>query len=303
MDKKKQNNIMNMFQDLDNQTSDTKGRDTKILRAPFGYPGGKKKSVPYILPRLPYYKVYVEPFGGSAVILLNRQPSQLEVYNDRFGGVVSFYRCIRDQEKIRKLIERLDLTIHAREEFVWCKDSWENVNDDVERAARWYYASMYSFGSIGRHFGRSLPGSKGMAGKIRNVIKHFPEIHERFRNVQVENQDWYECINDYDSYETVFYLDPPYIDAYKSTYKHEMNNDEYHKMLDTIFNCKGFVALSGYSNPIYEKRPWDARYEWKTFVSIRSASFDPATNHDYFKVVDEGRDKATEVLWIKEAKS
>lgn len=295
------NDLFNIFQDLERQTS-KKGRDSKIIRAPFGYPGGKKQSVKYILPHLPYYNTYVEPFGGSGVVLINREKSPLEIFNDRYAGVVAFYRCIRNKEKMRKLIERLDLTVHSREEFVWCKQTWKDVNSDVERAARWYYMSMYSFASKGKHFGRTLKGKSNMSGKIRNTIKRFPEIHERFTKVQIENQDWYDCIIDYDSPDTVFYLDPPYIDAYKSTYIHELSIDEYHKLLDIIFECKGFVALSGYSNPIYENRDWDARYEWESFVSMRGASYDALTGHQDMENIDPGRDKATEVLWIKEAK-
>ena len=112
-------NLFDMFESLE------KGeiRETYI-RAPFGYPGGKSRSVKKILPLLPYRKAYIEAFGGAASILLARDKSKLEVYNDRFGGVVAFYRCIRDKEKMNKLIERLKIVPgHSREEFIWCKET------------------------------------------------------------------------------------------------------------------------------------------------------------------------------------
>lgn len=90
-------------------------RDQEILRPPFSYPGSKSRSIDKILPHLPYTGVYIEPFGGSAAVLLARRPSKLEVFNDRYAGVVAFYRCIRDNNLMCQLCERLDLTIHARE--------------------------------------------------------------------------------------------------------------------------------------------------------------------------------------------
>ena len=127
--------LMSMFQELDDSTIEKKSREI-VLRAPFSYPGGKSKSVIHILPHLPYRNSYIEPFGGSATILLARQSSQLEVFNDRFAGVVALYRCIRDDVKCQKVVERLSTIVSSREEFVWCKQNWETAEDDVERAAR-----------------------------------------------------------------------------------------------------------------------------------------------------------------------
>ena len=62
-----------------------------------------------------------------------------------------------------------------------------------------------------------------MAGKIRNKLELFPDIHARFKRVQVENQDWEDCIKDYDSTDAVIYCDPPYCDVYRGTYKNEMS--------------------------------------------------------------------------------
>ena len=286
---------MGLFDGLDSVSG---SKDTKILRAPFGYPGGKSRSVKEILPHLPYRAKYIEPFGGSAAILLARQPSKLEVYNDRYGGVVAFYQCIRDPVMFASLVEWLDLTIHAKEEFIECKAKWENANDPVERAARWYYMVQSSFGSLGRNWGRQTSRTS-MAGKIRNKLELFPDIHARFRKVQVENQDWEDCIRDYDSSDAVIYCDPPYCDVYRGTYKNEMSVERHKEFLTRVFRAKGFVAVSGYSNDLYEDQPWDHRYEWEAFVSIQSVGKMEGNSKEH---LEETRGHATEVLWIKEAK-
>lgn len=290
--------LMDLFDDLDRQTI-PESKDT-ILRAPFGYPGGKSKSLSKILPHLPYRNTYVEPFGGTGAILLGRHPSNLEVLNDRYMGIVAFYRVLRNPKLIQAFVERLDLTLHSREEFVYCRDTWKFVDSDLERAARWYYMMLASFGSMGRNWGRSIKGKGSMAGKIFNHIKHFPELHDRLRKVQIENQDWYDCIIDYDTPETVYYIDPPYIDAHQGSYKHILSHDEHRKLVETIFSIKGFVALSGYSNPLYENQPWDDRHSWEQFVSLQSTVYTEGNAKAHLEGLDKTHN-AQEILWIKEA--
>ena len=291
--------LLKLFDDLDrvNPTSRS-SKDGVIIRAPFPWPGGKSRSVANILKYLPYRKVYVEPFGGSGVVLLARTACELDVFNDRFAGVVAFYRCLRNPEKYRRLVDWLDLTIHSREDFVDAKNTWVTETDDVSRAAKWYYLVNYSFGSLGRNFGRSTSGRGLIAGKIRNKLKMFPFLHARLKRVQIENQDWYDCMRDYDHKDTIFYLDPPYVDAYDGTFVHGMPRNEHDKLLETIFNCKGFVAVSGYSNPLYENQDWDHRFAWESFVTIESC-----VTKGNNKECLEGKTKrvyAEEVLWIKE---
>lgn len=288
---------MNLFDELE-RNSTPKTRDT-IVRCPLNYPGGKSRSVKYIVEHLPYRQKYVEPFGGSAAILLARHESPLEVYNDRYGGVVSFYRCMRSKEKMEALCDRLKFTIHSREEWVWCAETNQDVSDDIERAARWYYLLQYSFGGLCRNFGRSTNIPSAIAGKIRNNIELFSDLHNRFKKVQVENQDWSDCMHDYDDHETVFYIDPPYIDADAGIYEHKLSHGDHRRLLVTIFELKGFVAVSGYTNPLYESCPWTARYEWDSYISLQSHAYTDSNFKKNLKGLEERKD-AKEVLWIKE---
>lgn len=294
-----QNDIFNMLMQLENNSSET--TKDKILRAPFVYPGGKSRSILQILPHLPYTRCYVEPFGGSAAVMLARSSSPIEVFNDRYAGVTSFYRCIRDYNKMNQMCEWLENTVHSREEFVWCRDTWANVEDDVERACRWYYMIQTSFGGLGRNFGRATKAKTCTSNKRYKNLKHFSEIQNRFRDVQVENQNWVDCVHDYDALDTVFYMDPPYLSAYTGTYQHEMSYDEHKLLLDTVFSLDGFIAISGYSNELYERYKWDARYEWEVFISAKSLAYSGNNGKTHLEGV-ETRGKQTEVLWIKNFK-
>jgi len=82
-------------------------RPTKKVIA-FGWYGGKFSCLDWLLPRLPKCHHYCEPFAGSAAVLLNRDPSPVETYNDVDGEVVNFFRVLRD--KPEELVRAIGLT-------------------------------------------------------------------------------------------------------------------------------------------------------------------------------------------------
>ena len=81
----------------------------------FGWYGGKFSHLDWLLPLLPYTDQYCEPFAGSAAVLLNRNPSNVETYNDIDGEVVNFFRILRDRSE--ELTRAIALTPFSREEF------------------------------------------------------------------------------------------------------------------------------------------------------------------------------------------
>ena len=259
----------------------------EILKPPFGYPGGKSKSVGRIIPHLPDSKVYVEVFGGSAAVLLAKKPTKLDVYNDRHAGVTAFYQCLRDPKKTERLHDWLELTVHSREDWLICRDTWQDCEDPVERAARWYYMTAYSFASLGRSFGCDIKPPNSVSGKIRNNIKRFGAIHQRFKRVVVENKSWEYLLDKYDSTDTVFYLDPPYVDSQHGSYKYTMSHDDHRRLIRAALACKGYVAISGYTNPVYENQDWDQRVEWES-VSL----LDGCVHDNKIPITKE-------VLWLK----
>lgn len=270
-------------------------RESEIIRGPFPYPGSKFRSIKEILPEIPDSKTWVEAFGGTGIITLNKRRSKLEVFNERHAGIVAFYRCLQNPTKQRQLIDRLELTVHSREDYIWSQETWEHdVMDDVERAARWYYTLVYSFAGVGRNFGRAIRAETRFAGKLRDYLPLFQPIHDRFQFVQIENLDWRLMLKDYDSDDTVFYLDPPYLG--KNIYRHNMSRADHIELCQRIFQCRGYVILSGYDNEIYNNFPWDRTKQWSVHVSVTTKALETDTSN----VVDAGSDNNIERLWIKD---
>lgn len=126
-------------------------------------------------------------------------------------------------------------------------------------------------------------------------------IHDRFKYVQVENLDWEQCVWDYDSTDTVFYMDPPFIDTDPGVYPEKMTQDQHRHLVDVIFSLRGFVAVSGYTNPIYENQNWDHRFDWDVYMSVKALAY-TKENKKAGREDSHGRSKVNEVLWIKESK-
>lgn len=297
-----EDDLLNMLDDLENLEASEPEEKPRVIKAPFGYPGGKSRSIKYIIPHLPYRNLYCEPFGGSGAVLLARKPSKLEIFNDAYSGVVDFYRCMRDRALYERLTHWLENTVNSREEFVNCKATWKEPTDPVERAGRWFYMLTYSFGSLGRNWGRARGGAyHGINGRVRGSLEKFADVHERFHKVQVENKDGIACLRDYDDPEAVFYLDPPYVDTDPGIYEHKTDAEYHRRLIAQVFATKGFVAVSGYANPLWDAQPWDKVLHWSVFVSIQGVK---GTEENGLKEVEGQleRGQATEKLWIKEAK-
>lgn len=274
-------------------------RETYI-RAPFGWPGGKWQSLKYLIPQIPKTtKVFVDVCGGSGIVTINSPDwIKLKVFNDRHAGVTAFYRCLKDPIKQQRIVDWIAASCHSREEFVWCRDSWEDCTDDVERAARWYYMLRTSFSQLGRNWGRSTNSPNMLAKKLHSALADFGMFHQIWKDVQVENLDACQCIKDYESPDTTFYVDPDYIGTDPGIYKHGVNHP---LLLDTIANSRGYFMVSGYDNPLYNSKDfWTDRKEWEVSVSTTANAFNEE-NHLVGKENVMTRDrKAKEVLWIKE---
>ena len=265
-------------------------------KSPINWFGGKFYMANNIINLFPEHKMYVEVFGGAGHLLFKKQPSEIEVYNDIDSGLVSFFSILRNEDKFNKLKYKLDLTPYSREEFYICRDTWKNEQNEIEKVRKWYTCVMQSFSSNFSTWSHSKTKSRrGMSqavsqwlGKIENDL---PNAVDRLKTVQIENVDYKDLIKKYDSKDTLFYLDPPYIhETRKMTYEyaHELDNEQHKQLVDVLLHIKGKAILSGYDHEIYNKL---LENNWN---KVLLGEFDKRSE----KAVGESRSKGQEFVWL-----
>lgn len=221
----------------------------------FGWYGGKYSHLNWLLPLLPKTTHYCEPFGGSAAVLLNRDPSPVETYNDVDSEVVNFFRVLREQKDA--LIEAIGLTPFSHEEFEIAISQPKDISE-LERARQFFIRArqvrngLAQTASTGRWANCLLTSRAGMGGAVSRwlgSVEGLSEIVQRLLRVQIENAPAIEVIRRYDSPETLFYCDPPYPhDSRRDTqaYAYEMKDEAHRALAQILRNVQGKVALSGY---------------------------------------------------------
>lgn len=220
------------------------------------YLGSKFSVLPWLLPLLPRTKSFVEVFGGSGVVLINREPSQIETYNDVNGSLVNFFRVLRDNPD--ELISKLYLTPHSREEY---DNAWLDENDtDVEKARKYFVRMRQSILATGGQRMKKgwLTATRETRCKISEATNKYlrsvdglHQIVDRLKMIQIENREYEFIINSYDNANVLFYLDPPYDTEKRSNtqdYEHDFKKEDHYKLKEMLMKIEGKFALSGYDS-------------------------------------------------------
>ncbi len=229
----------------------------------FGWYGGKFSHLDFILPNLPDdAEHFCDVFGGSAAVLINRKPAPVETYNDIDSELVNFFETLRDRGA--ELIRAISLTPFSREELVKaCAAEWNPGK--LERARRFYIRArqtrtgLAQTSSEGRWAHCVLTSRAGMAGAVSRwlgAVEGLPEIVQRLQRVQIENAPALEVIERYDTRDTLFYLDPPYVHESRGdikAYEYEMTDFEHVELANMLRHIKGRAVVSGYRTSLYDE--------------------------------------------------
>ena len=174
----------------------TAREELKPARPVVRYHGGKWRLAPWIIAHLPAHRIYIEPFGGGASVLMRKPRSYAEVYNDRWGRITEVFRVLRDPVLSADLRRRIELTPYARRDFEAISDeALAQEPSVVERARLTLYRSFAGFGSasVNGNHATGFRASCTRRGTIpahdwAGYPDHIPTFVHRLRGVVVENR-------------------------------------------------------------------------------------------------------------------
>jgi DNA adenine methylase len=233
----------------------------EVKRSALRYFGGKWQLAPWIIEHMPAHRVYVEPFGGAASVLLRKPRSKIEVYNDLDDEIVGLFRVLQNAVHCRELVRRLKRTPYSRREF---ELAFKSTPDPVERARRAIIRAYMSFHhsalfnphkttfANARH--RKINGGSKMS-EWATYPRTLVAVCRRLSGVLIEHSDAIDVIRAQDTPDCLFFVDPPYVMSTRDksvTYRHEMTDARHAELLALLCGIKGRAMVAGYASELYD---------------------------------------------------
>ena len=255
------------------------------------------------------YNRFVDVFGGSATVTLNRPLKKgcLEVYNDFNSNLTNLFFCVK--ERTMALLKELGfLPLNSRDDFNvlykffngeeftddYLKEELELTQfyleplqaeaigrlmtersrlGDVRRAADYFKLIRYSFSGGGKAFG-------GRSCDIRQFFYLIWENSRRLARVVIENKDFEGVIGQYGRPDAVIYCDPPYYEA-EGCYPVVFTRADHIRLHDVVLKCPGFVMVS-YNDCAFIRELYKEFYIFRT---VRPNSMSQKAGAEYAELL------------------
>jgi DNA adenine methylase len=225
--------------------------------SPIKWIGGKTFLHKWINQHIPNHDNFVEVFGGGASILLSKNQSLCEIYNDIDSNLVNFFRQLRDRPK--DLFLKLYFTPYSRAEFDLMRKKFEKSElPDLEKAVIFFYIYI-NRACFGGRMKKATFGYGTYTMRERSIpsksyifeIEHLHFYWNRIKEIIIENLDFRELIKKYDRENTLFYCDPPYFNI--QFYEKNFSTEDHEDLAEILSQIKGKFILSYNSHPKLEE--------------------------------------------------
>lgn len=279
------------------------------MKPVISYYGGKQRLASKLVKLIPKHTVYVEPFAGGATLLfakpwpnVNNYHDYCEVINDIDERLVTFYRVLRDDELGPKLVAKLQLTLYSESEYALAAHILKHPEEHspLDRAWAYYVNIQQSFNNILLGGWRHGVWGGNHAATWANKVARLQEYLSRMASVYISCTDALDCIKQWDSPQTFFYCDPPYVGADKGHYD-SYTEEDFAQLCDLLDNIQGSFLLSCYDNEqtLKHVRPHWERFEFEAYCTASSKGKVGADRTRKVRPEELGDRKRIEVVYRK----
>ena len=222
------------------------------MKTPITYYGGKQRLCKQILNMMPTHKIYCEPYFGGGAVFFSKPTSKVEVINDHDKRLMTFYHQVVDNfEELQHLIQKTLCSesewLRARRIFYGKGEHAPSDVSDLEIAwAVWVMCNMsYSASpNCGWKWDNAASTPKMLEAKRASFTK---ALQRRLSTVQISCRDAITVIEQRDTDDTFFYIDPPYVGCVQQHYK-GFTSEDFDILLTTLSMTKGKFILSHFWN-------------------------------------------------------
>jgi DNA adenine methylase len=259
------------------------------------YIGGKSRIGKWIVPFYPNdIETYVEPFSGMFWCFFNMNLNQFPnlkrvVYNDFNPLNYNLFQCLQNPTLLLDAVNSIpcqqvgeEVTPEIyKEQFINFQAEIFDENFNVQ-AYDYTIAAKYAY-VLSQVFSGSKPETSSfidLKGKYKSKYLTFRDklskldwVEHFLRINHIENLDFQEVIEKYDSPSTYIYLDPPYWKTENYYNNHDFDREDHERLANVLNSVKGKFSLSYYNfELLHEWYPEDKfRWEKKEFAKAAAA--------------------------------
>ena len=266
------------------------------------YIGGKSKIGKWIVPFYPTdMETYVEPFSGMFWCFFNmdleKYPNLKKVvYNDFNPLNYNLFQCVQNPSELQRVMDEIevqqvgviDTSIELKEKFNMFQseifgEGFKVGNCDYIVAAKYVYV-------LSQVFSGSKPETSSfidLKGKYRSKYLAFrdklskPNWVDHFLKItDVENLDFQDVIEKYDSPSTYFYVDPPYWKTENYYSNHDFDRDDHERLAIALNKIQGKFSLSYYDFELLHDWFPETKNRWEKKEFAKAAAAKKGTKQN-----------------------
>lgn len=210
--------------------------------------GGKTKIANQIISLMPDHKTYAEVFVGGGSVYFRKPLVEVNVINDKDKDIIDIYRDMREVGLDTKKMKFKA----SRHSFEKLKKEKKFVSKK-ERLFRNIYLSKFSYAGNRQSYWGEKESVRKVGTQHGEVIKRNAERYiAKLKKTHILNKDFSKVIQEYDSPDTLFYLDPPYSPKV-SRWGYNVPHVSPEEVYNAVKNIKGKFILSYDNSEIIRK--------------------------------------------------